>query len=86
MKKWQHICVHNSRIPRRILISFAYLETGMNTLCTNRGRLNFGDFGGHQSITNFTSAPLAIYCARDGCKQASLRLTVYSVDDKYERI
>ena len=32
MKKWQHICDHNSGIPRRILVSFAYLETEMNAL------------------------------------------------------
>ena len=31
-KNWQYICDHNSGIPRRILIFFAYLETGMNAL------------------------------------------------------
>jgi len=33
MKKWQHICDHNSGKPRWILITFACLETGMNALC-----------------------------------------------------
>ena len=33
MKKWQHICGHNSGKPGWILIYFAYLETGMNALC-----------------------------------------------------
>ena len=31
-KTWQYICDHNSGKPRWILISFAYLKTGMNAL------------------------------------------------------
>ena len=31
-EKVEHICDHNSGKPRWILISFAYLETGMNAL------------------------------------------------------
>ena len=32
-KTWQYICDHNYGKPRWILISFAYLKTGMNALC-----------------------------------------------------